>query len=168
LESGTQDGSSSAPTDLVRGERLLWKMADVKGLFTRRLVTGYLITNFRCFVWDAEADVVRASVPVSKCEVVVSSLREGVRSRRGGKFLPSMPPPAMAAEPSPEMKPEPITKVTLGDVAFRADGETIMVFREVADPGRVKDLVDGLRALARPSADERVEAVIRARTVRSE
>jgi len=157
-------GDQAPPTDLVRGERLLWKMADVKGTFTRRLVTGYLITNYRCFVWDAEADAVKASVPVTKCEVVVSNAREGVRSRRGGRFLPSMPP--TAAEAETEKGPEEGGSVAIGDLSFRTDGETIMVFREVAEPERVKELVDGLRVRGRSSSDDRVEVIVRANPVR--
>ena len=67
-------------------------MADVRGLFTKRVVTGYLVTNYRCFVWDGETDEVKASVPVARCEVVVSFMRKGVRSKRGGVFL--IPPSA--------------------------------------------------------------------------
>jgi hypothetical protein len=164
MESRPPSDTPAPPADLVRGERLFWKMADVKGVFTRRLVTGYLITNFRCFVWDAETDKVKASVPIARCEVVVSNARAGVRSRRGGKFLPAVPPPAAEAVPAKE--PEEGKPVTVGDLSFRADGETIMVFREVAEPERVKELVEGLRALAKPSSDERVEAVVRARPAR--
>ena len=154
---------ASPPADLVRGERLLWKMADVKGLLTRRLVTGYLITNYRCFVWDAEADAVRASVPVDKCEVTVSNVHSGVRSRRGGRFLPTTP----AADAGTGKKEELGATVTIGDLSFSAEGEKIMVFREVADPERVKELVDGLRAVGKPSSDEGVEAVVRAKPARS-
>jgi hypothetical protein len=141
-------------------------MADVKGVFTRRLVTGYLITNYRCFVWDAEADAVKASVPVTRCEVVVSNVREGVRSRRGGRFLPSMPPtPPTSAEAATEKELEEGQTVTIGDVSFGVEGETIMVFREVAEPERVKELVDGLGARGRPPSDERVEAIVRVKPV---
>jgi hypothetical protein len=138
-------------------------MADVKGVFTRRLITGYLITNYRCFVWDAEADAVKASVPINKCEVVVSNAKAGVRSSRGGRFLPLVPPPV--AETGPE-EPEERKAVTVGDLLFKADGETIMVFREVTDPERVKELVDGLRAMAKPSSDDRIETITRAKTAR--
>gem|GEM_PF-3818920 len=34
------------PPELVRGEAPYWKMADVKGLVVRHLVTGYLVTNY--------------------------------------------------------------------------------------------------------------------------
>jgi hypothetical protein len=142
-------------------------MADVKGVFTRRLVTGYLITNYRCFVWDAEADVVKASVPVAKCELVVSNTREGARSRRGGSFMPSMPPtPPTESESEKEKGAEEDQTVTIGDISFMADGETIMVFRDVVEPERVKELVDGLRALGRSSSDDRVEAIVRAKQAR--
>src|SRR5208283_5194404 len=154
MESGPVRDQTPPPADLVRGERLLWKMADVKGVFTRRLVTGYLITNYRCFVWDAEADAVRASVPIAKCEVVVSNARAGTRSRLGGRFVPSAPP--AAAETAVEKEPEEGSAVTVGDLSFKADGETVMVFREVAEPERVKELVDGLRALGRSSSDDRI------------
>lgn len=148
------------PTDLVRGERLLWKMADVKGVFSKRLVTGYLITNYRCFVWDAEEDVVRASAPISRCEVEVSNHRFGLRSRRGGRFLPVEPPPPPGPEQAGASDPPPEEKGTIGDLSFKVDGQVVMVFREVNDPQKVKELVDGLRARGRPSSDGRLETVL--------
>jgi hypothetical protein len=41
-----------------------------------------------------------------------------------------------------------------------------MVFREVAEPERVKELVDGLRVRGRSSSDDRVEVIVRANPVR--
>ncbi len=146
------------PTDLVMGERLLWKMADVKGIITRRLIRGYLITNYRCFVWDAETDEVKASVPIDRCEVATFNLREGLKSKRGGRFVPLPPSPG---EP-PKTEGELIigAKVQVGDLRFMVGGESIMVFREVTEPERVKLLVDGLRAAWKPPADPRVEEVV--------
>ena len=151
--------AGAPPADLVHGERLLWKMADVKGVFTRRLVTGYLITNFRCFVWDAEKDSVRASVPISRCEIEVSSVRVGVRTRRGGSFMPTM---QQGEQAGPNLQAPQGTSVTMGELTFRVDGEVIMVFREVSEPERVKQLIDGLKALWKVPADPRVEEVVRA------
>jgi hypothetical protein len=146
--------SGPPPADLVEGEQLFWKMADVKGLFTRRVVTGYLITNYRCFVWDAETDAVRASVPLSRCETVVSFMRKGARSARGGRFMqPPTDEPASGVE-------DRLT--TIGDVSFRVDDKTIMVFREVAEPEKVKELVDTLRVRGGFPADERLNTVVSA------
>jgi hypothetical protein len=75
------------PPDLVRGEAPYWKMADLKGLVLRHLVTGYLVTNFRCFIWDVERNVVTANVPIELADVAVEGRRKGRRSKRGGSFI---------------------------------------------------------------------------------
>lgn len=141
------------PADLIEGEALFWKMADVKGIFTRRVVTGYLITNFRCFVWDAEVDEVMASVPVPRCEAVVSYMHKGVRTRRGGRFMQ----PPLDDEPPKVVVQGELT--TIGDVSFKVDDKTLMVFREIAEPEKVKRLVDILRLRAVPSTDERMNTI---------
>lgn len=152
-----QRGGVVPPADLVEGEQLFWKMADVKGFFTRRVVTGYLITNYRCFVWDAEENVVRASVPVSRCEAIVSFMHRGVRSMRGGRFL--QPPPMGEREVDDQDR-----LTTIGDVSFRVGDKTVMIFREVTDPEGVKRLVDSLRLRGDKPADERIDAVVIARS----
>lgn len=152
-----QRGGVVPPADLVEGEQLFWKMADVKGFFTRRVVTGYLITNYRCFVWDAEENVVRANVPVSRCEAVVSFMHRGVRSTRGGRFL--QPPPMGEREVDDQDR-----LTTIGDVSFRVGDKTVMIFREVTDPEGVKRLVDSLRLRGDKPADERIDAVVIARS----
>lgn len=104
----------------------------------RHLVTGYLVTNYRCFVWDVEGNVVRASVPISLADVTVERAREGSRTRRGGSFIVPM-----TADYVPPSMGEP---VEIGDLFFRAEGEVVMVFREVAEPAQVKALIGALRA----------------------
>ena len=81
--------------------------------------------------------------------------------------MPSMPPtPPTESESEKEKGAEEDQTVTIGDISFMADGETIMVFRDVVEPERVKELVDGLRALGRSSSDDRVEAIVRAKQAR--
>src|SRR5579863_108760 len=98
------------PPDLVRGEAPYWKMADVKGLVVRHLVTGYLVTNYRSFIWDVESNVVRVSVPIGLAEVTVERRRPGKRSRRGGNFI--VPQTVNYAQPT---MGEP---VEIGDLLF--------------------------------------------------
>lgn len=126
------------PPELVRGEAPYWKMADVKGLIVRRLVTGYLVTNYRCFIWDVDSNVVRASVPIDLADVAVEGRRPGKRSRRGGNFIV----PQTVNYDRPTMG-EP---VEIGDLHFRVKGDPVMVFRDVAEPLKVKSLIDALRA----------------------
>ncbi|MDA4121849.1 MAG: hypothetical protein OK456_01560 [Thaumarchaeota archaeon] len=147
------------PTDLVMGELLLWKMADVKGILTRRLIRGYLITNYRCFVWDAESDEMKASVPIDRCEVETFNLKSGLKSKRGGRFVPLPPNPGELPRTEGELIMG--AKVQVGDLRFLVGGEAIMVFREVTEPERVRQLVEGLRAAWKPPADQRVEEVVR-------
>lgn len=132
------------PPDLVRGEMPFWKMADVKGLVVRHLVTGYLVTNYRCFVWDVERNTVRINVPIGLTDVTVEGKRPGKRTKRGGSFIVPQTadyvPPAMG-EPA-----------EVGDLFFRIKGEPVMVFRDVAEPLKVKALIDALRAHERAHA----------------
>ncbi len=145
------------PPDLVRGEMPFWKMADVKGLIVRRLVTGYLVTNYRCFIWDVERNAVRVNVPIDLADVTVEERRPGKRARRGGSFIvpqtADYPPPAMGEA------------VEIGDLFFRIKGEPVMVFHEVAEPLKVKALIDALkahiRAHARPPRGLGVDALWR-------
>ena len=129
------------PPELVRGEAPYWKMADVKGLIVRHLVTGYLVTNYRCFIWDVDSNVVRASVPIDMADVTVEGSRPGKRSRRGGNFI--VPQTVNYARPT---MGEP---VEIGDLFFRVKGEPVMVFRDVAEPLNVKALIDALKAHAK-------------------
>jgi hypothetical protein len=129
------------PPELVQGEALLWKMADVKGLVTRRLVTGYLVTSYRCFIWDVKTNVVTVSVPMGLAEVTVEGKRQGKRALRGGSFV--VPKTADYFQPT---MGEP---VEMGDLFFRIQGETVMVFRAVSEPTKVKSLIDALRAQVR-------------------
>lgn len=129
------------PPDLVRGEAPYWKMADLKGLVLRHLVTGYLVTNFRCFIWDVERNVVTANVPIELADVAVEGRRKGRRSKRGGSFI--VPQTVNYAQPT---MGEP---VEIGDLFFLVKGEPVMVFRDVSDPLNVKALIDALKAHAR-------------------
>jgi len=129
------------PPELVRGEAPYWKMADVKGLVVRHLVTGYLVTNYRCFIWDVDSNVVRASVPIDLADVTVEGRRPGKRSKRGGNFI--VPQTVNYAQPT---MGEP---VEIGDLLFLVKGEPVMVFRDVAEPLNVKALIDALRAHAK-------------------
>lgn len=129
------------PPDLVRGEAPYWKMADVKGLIVRHLVTGYLVTNYRCFIWDVESNVVRANVPIGLADVTVEGRRRGKRSKRGGNFI--VPQTVNYARPT---MGEP---VEVGDLFFRVKGEPVMVFQDVAEPLNVKALIEALRAHAK-------------------
>lgn len=129
------------PSDLVRGEYPFWKMAEVKGRLVRHLVTGYLITNYRCFVWDVGTDLVTASVPIEQGEIHVEALARGRRTRRGGSFIVPQ-----TADYVPPTMGEP---VDIGDLAFQVKGKTVMVFRGVSEPLKVKALVEALRAHAR-------------------
>jgi hypothetical protein len=137
--SGTRE--PAPPPDLVRGEAPYWKMADVRGLIVRHLVTGYLVTNYRCFIWDVERNVVRVNVPIGLADVTVEGKRPGKRSRRGGSFF--VPQTVNYAQPT---MGEP---VEIGDLYFRVKGEPVMVFRDVAEPHNVKALIDALRAHAK-------------------
>jgi hypothetical protein len=129
------------PPELVQGEMLLWKMADVKGLITRHLVTGYLVTNFRCFIWDVEKNIVEVSVPISLAELEVEGKKMGKRSMRGGSFI--VPRTA-------DYIPPPMGEVVeMGDLRFRVGGESVMEFREVAEQTKVKSLIEALRAQVR-------------------
>jgi hypothetical protein len=80
------------PPELVRDEMPFWKMADVKGLIVRHLVTGYLVTNYRCFIWDVESNVVEVNVPVSLADVTVEGKRGGRgRSEEAASSCPRRP-----------------------------------------------------------------------------
>jgi hypothetical protein len=132
------------PPELVRDEMPFWKMADVKGLIVRHLVTGYLVTNYRCFIWDVESNAVEVNVPISLADVTVEGKRRGKRSKRGGSFIV---PQTADYVPPPMGEP-----VEIGDLLFLVKGEPVMVFREVAEPLKVKALIDALRAHARAHA----------------
>jgi hypothetical protein len=132
------------PPELVQGEALLWKMADVKGLVTRRLVTGYLVTSYRCFIWDVKMNVVTVNVPIGLADVTVEGKRQGKRALRGGSFV--VPKTADYFQPT---MGEP---VEVGDLFFRVEGEPVMVFRAVSEPDKVKSLIDALRARVRVPA----------------
>jgi hypothetical protein len=129
------------PADLVPGEGLLWKMADVKGVLVRRVITGYMVTNFRCFVWDAERNVVRVNVPVSQANVKVEGKRSGKRTIRGGSFVVPKTadylPPAMGEI------------VEMGDIVFRVEEKSFMIFRDVAEPSKVESLINLLKSRIR-------------------
>ena len=133
-------GAKGPPPELVRGEAPYWKMADVKGRIVRHLVTGYLVTNYRCFIWDVERNLVTVNVPIGLADVTVEGKRPGKRSRRGGNFI--VPRTVNYAQPT---MGEP---VEIGDLYFRVKGEPVMVFRDVAQPLNVKALIDALRAHA--------------------
>jgi len=139
--SGAEEPNEPPPPELVRGEAPYWKMADMKGLIVRHLVTGYLVTNYRCFIWDVDSNVVRASVPIDLADVTVEGNSPGKRSRRGGNFI--VPQTVNYARPT---MGEP---VEIGDLFFRIKGEPVMVFTDVAEPLKVKALIDALRAHAR-------------------
>jgi hypothetical protein len=134
-------GKEPPPPELVRGEAPYWKMADVKGLIVRHLVTGYLVTNYRCFIWDVDGNVVRANVPIDLVDVTVEGKRPGKRSRRGGNFI--VPHTVNYAQPTMG------ELVEIGDLLFRVKGEPVMAFRDVAEPLNVKALIDALRAHAK-------------------
>jgi hypothetical protein len=138
------EASGPPPPELVRGEAPFWKMADVRGRIVRHLVTGYMVTNYRCFIWDAERNVVKVNVPIGLADVTVEGRRPGRREKRGGSFF--VPQTADYAPPS---MGEP---VEIGDLFFRIKGESVMVFREVAEPLKVKALIDALRAHSRAHA----------------
>lgn len=129
------------PPDLVPGEAPLWKMGDVKGFLVHQLVTGYLVTSYRCFIWDVRSNTVRVSVPVTLANLSVDGIRRGKRALRGGNFiLPRTPdyiPPPMG---------EP---VEVGNLVFTVEGETVMVFRDVSEPTKVKALIDALKQKVR-------------------
>lgn len=129
------------PPDLVPGEVPLWKMGDVKGLIFRSLVTGYMVTSYRCFVWDVKSNVVTISVPVTLADVTVVGSKRGKRVLRGGSFIVPK-----TADYVPPTMGEP---VEVGDLLFRVDGEPVMVFRDVSEPTKVKTLVDTLKAKVR-------------------
>jgi hypothetical protein len=135
--SGAAEADGPIPSELVHGEMVFWKMADVKGLITRRLVTGYLVTSYRCFIWDVQSNVVRVNVPISLADVTVEGKRQGKRARRGGSFIVPR-----TADYIPPPMGEP---VEIGDLFFRVEGEPVMVFREVAEPLKVQALIDALR-----------------------
>jgi hypothetical protein len=139
------------PAELVPGETLFWKMADTKGLIMRHVVTGYMVTCYRCFVWDVERNAVTASVPIGLAVTTVEGRRPGKRARRGGNFI--VPQTVNYAQPA---MGEP---VEIGDVIFRVKGEPVMVFREVAEPLKVKALIDSLRAQVRVPAGLGVEVL---------
>jgi hypothetical protein len=132
---------SPPPPELVQGEALLWKMADVKGLITRRLVTGYLVSSYRCFIWDVQRNAVMVNVPIGLADVTVEGKRQGKRAMRGGSFI--VPKTADYFQPT---MGEP---VEIGDLFFRIEGELVMVFRGVSEPVKVKSLIDALRAQVR-------------------
>ena len=152
---GPAEAKELPPPDLVRGEMPFWKMADVKGLVVRRLVTGYMVTNYRCFVWDVETNAVTFNVPIGLTDVTVDGKRLGKRTKRGGSFIVPQ-----TADYVPPPMGEPIE---VGDLFFRIKGETVMVFRDVAEPLKVKALIDALRAHershARPSRGLGVDAL---------
>ena len=135
------EAGRAPPPELVQGEALLWKMADVKGLITRRLVTGYLVTSYRCFIWDVKMNTVTVNVPIGLADVTVEGKRQGKRALRGGSFIV----PKTADYYQPTMG----ELVEIGDLLFRVEGEPVMVFRGVSEPARVKSLIDTLRAQVR-------------------
>jgi len=132
------------PAELVKGEAPFWKMADVKGRIVRHLVTGYLVTNYRCFVWDVETNAVTTSVPIGLADVTVEGRRPGKRARRGGTFIVPR-----TADYLPPTMGEP---VEVGDLVFSVRGERVMAFREVAEPLKVKALIEALRAYLKSHA----------------
>jgi hypothetical protein len=144
---------SPPPPELVQGEVLFWKMANVKGLIMRHLVTGYLVTSYRCFIWDVEKNAVRVNIPISLTDVTVEGKRHGKRARRGGSFIVPK-----TADYVPPTMGEP---VEIGDLFFRIEGEPVMVFRGVAEPVKVKALIDALRAQVRVPRGLGVDALWR-------
>lgn len=110
-------------------------------MVVRHLITGYLVTNYRCFIWDVESDVVRASVPIGLADVTVEGRRPGKRSRRGGSFI--VPQTVNYAQPA---MGEP---VEMGDLLFLVKGEPVMAFRDVSEPLNVKALIDALKAYSK-------------------
>ena len=138
---------------MVQGEILFWKMADVKGLITRHLVTGYLVTNFRCFIWDVEKNIVEVSVPISLAETEIEGKKIGKRAMRGGSFI--VPRTA-------DYIPPPMGEVVeMGDLYFRVGGESVMVFREVVEPEKLKTLIEALRVHVRVPEGLGVDALWR-------
>jgi hypothetical protein len=129
------------PPELVPGEVLLWKMADVKGLITRHLVTGYLVTSYRCFIWDVAKNIVTVNVPIGLTDVMVDAKQMGKRAMRGGTFIVPK-----TADYVPPTMGEP---VEVGNLVFRIESETAMVFRGVSEPVRLKSLIDALRTNVR-------------------
>gem|GEM_PF-7126313 len=85
-----------------------------------------------------ESNVVRVNVPIGLADVTVEGRRPGKRSRRGGNFI--VPQTVNYAQPT---MGEP---VEIGDLYFRVKGESVMVFRDVAEPLNVKALIDALKA----------------------
>lgn len=147
------ESRSPPPPELVPGEALLWKMADVKGMITRHLVTGYLVTSYRCFVWDVGKNEVTVNVPINLAEVTVEGKRQGKRTLRGGSFIVPRTPNFV----TPEMG----ETVEIGDLFFRVEGEPVMVFRDVAEPLKVKGLIDAVGAQVRVPGDLGVDVLWR-------
>jgi hypothetical protein len=143
----------SPPPELVQGEWVFWKMADMKGLIMRHMVTGYLVTSYRCFIWDVEKNAVRVNVPISLTDVTVEGKRQGKRAKRGGCFIVPK-----TADYVPPTMGEP---VEIGDLFFRVKGEPVMVFLGVAEPLKVKALIDALRAQVRVPRGLGVDALWR-------
>ena len=139
-----EEAGSPPPPELVEGEAPLWKMADVKGLFVRHLITGYLVTSYRCFIWDVGRNAVTVSVPIGLADVTVEGTRQGKRTIRGGSFIV----PRTADYVAPTMG----VLVEMGDLFFRVGEKPVMVFRAVAEPVRLKALIDALRAQVRVPA----------------
>jgi hypothetical protein len=135
------ESRSRPPPELVPGEALLWKMADVKGLITRRLVTGYLVTTYRCFIWNVGKNEVTANIPMSLTDVTVEGKRQGKRTLRGGSFIVPRTPNYVTSTMG--------ETVEIGDLFFRVEGELVMVFRDVAEPVKVKGVIDAVRAQVR-------------------
>jgi hypothetical protein len=127
--------------ELVKGEYLFWKKADMEGLVLRHMVTGYLVTNYRCFIWDVEKNAVTVNVPISLADVTVEGKRQGKRARQGGTFI--VPQTINYAQPTMG------ESVEIGALVFRVKGEPVMVFHGVAEPAKVKMLIDALRVQLR-------------------
>jgi hypothetical protein len=142
-ESPDHEGARSrTPVDLEDGELLLWKMASVKGFFHPRVLKGYLVTNKRCFVWDASEDRVLASIGLrEKFQVTAKDVRQVKAPRRGGGRF-------MSADGPTVHRPGEI--VLRGDLRFVQDGREVMCFPGVVDPDAVVALIQGL---GQPSED---------------
>jgi hypothetical protein len=153
MADATEASSTPPPPGLVTGEMPLWKMADVKGLVLRHLVTGYMVTSYRCFIWDVARNAVTVNVPVTLTDVAVEGERQGKRAKRGGSFI--VPRTANYAQPT---MGEP---VEIGDLLFRIKGETVMIFRGVAEPAKLKALIDALRVQVRVPSGLGVDALWR-------
>lgn len=122
--------------DLVEGEEILWFNRLTKGIFKKRLVQLWAITNKRAFIRDYEKDLVVA-VPLNACEVVVMNQHRKSKGTHVGSFTGY----AYGGFGGVVAGVSSSRSQSYGDLCFIQNGQIVLRFPGISDPQGVKNLV---------------------------